>query len=55
MAPKRKVRIHISLGKKLMQCSELENAFKQKEIEAGGGGRLQRNLKEKGSCDVKRM
>jgi hypothetical protein len=30
MAPKRKARVDISLDKELMQCSELENAFKKK-------------------------
>ena len=38
MAPKGKVRVDISLGKKLMQCSEPENAFK-KIMERRGVGR----------------
>jgi len=42
MAPKKKVIGDISLGKELMQFSELENAFKQnkKKMESGVGGGL---------------
>ena len=38
MAPKRKVRVDISLGKELMQCSELENALKKERDGTGGWG-----------------